>query len=180
MLGQPVDGKGEVTTDVRHSIHRSAPAYVDLDTTRAIFETGIKVVDSCSPYLSVVGRLACLVAPVLGRRSSLWSCSTISRRPIPGYLCSEVVIILSHIPLEVANIPFVNREPLPHEEQREPASGDFGNISHIGNSGNSCHIWHQWHHGLNRDGSVSGLSPVCEGSGGDRFGVDHDVIGVQL
>jgi len=50
VLGQPVDGKGEVTTEVRHSIHRSAPAYVDLDTTRAIFETGIKVVDSCSPY----------------------------------------------------------------------------------------------------------------------------------
>jgi F-type H+-transporting ATPase subunit beta len=50
VLGQPVDGRGEVTTEVRHSIHRSAPAYVDLDTTRAIFETGIKVVDSCSPY----------------------------------------------------------------------------------------------------------------------------------
>ena len=34
-----MDGRGEVTTEVRHSIHRSAPAYVDLDTTRAIFET---------------------------------------------------------------------------------------------------------------------------------------------
>ena len=73
VLGQPVDGKGEVTTEVRHSIHRSAPAYVDLDTTRAIFETGIKVVDSCGPYLSVVGRLACLVAPGLVRRSSSWN-----------------------------------------------------------------------------------------------------------
>ena len=73
VLGQPVDGKGEVTTEVRHSIHRSAPAYVALDTTRAIFETGIKVVDSCGPYLSVVGRLACLVAPGLVRRSSSWN-----------------------------------------------------------------------------------------------------------
>jgi F0F1-type ATP synthase beta subunit len=27
VLGEPVDGKGEVTTDMRHSIHRSARAY---------------------------------------------------------------------------------------------------------------------------------------------------------
>ena len=50
LFGVPVDGRGEVTTELRHSIHRPSPAYVDLDTTRAIFETGIKVVDSCSPY----------------------------------------------------------------------------------------------------------------------------------
>ena len=31
-------------------IHRPAPAYVDLDTTRTIFETGIKVVDGCATY----------------------------------------------------------------------------------------------------------------------------------
>ena len=50
VLGHPVDGMGDVTTELRHSIHRPSPAYVDLDTTRAIFETGIKVVDSCGPY----------------------------------------------------------------------------------------------------------------------------------
>lgn len=73
VLGQPVDGMGEVTTEVRHSIHRSAPAYVDLDTTRAIFETGIKVVDSCSPYVSEVVRSACSEVQVLARRCSLWN-----------------------------------------------------------------------------------------------------------
>jgi F-type H+-transporting ATPase subunit beta len=73
VLGEPVDGKGEVTTDMRHSIHRSAPAYVDLDTTRAIFETGIKVVDSCGPYLSVVVRSVYSVAQVLARRCSSWN-----------------------------------------------------------------------------------------------------------
>lgn len=50
VLGEPVDGRGEVTSEVRRAIHRPAPSYVDLDTTRAIFETGIKVVDGCAPY----------------------------------------------------------------------------------------------------------------------------------
>lgn len=50
VLGEPVDGKGEVTSEVRRAIHRPAPSYVDLYTTRAIFETGIKVVDGCAPY----------------------------------------------------------------------------------------------------------------------------------
>jgi F-type H+-transporting ATPase subunit beta len=31
-------------------IHRKAPAFVDLDTKLAIFETGIKVVDLLAPY----------------------------------------------------------------------------------------------------------------------------------
>lgn len=44
-LGAPVDGKGDVTSEVRRAIHRPAPSYVDLDTTRAIFETGITGVD---------------------------------------------------------------------------------------------------------------------------------------
>ena len=50
VLGEPVDGKGDVSTEVRRAIHRPAPSYVDLETTRAIFETGIKVVDGCAPY----------------------------------------------------------------------------------------------------------------------------------
>jgi hypothetical protein len=39
LVSRVAEDWGEVTTEVRHSIHRSAPAYVDLDTTRAIFET---------------------------------------------------------------------------------------------------------------------------------------------
>ena len=62
VLGEPVDGKGPVVGDgpildsrmlptvKRRSIHRSAPSFIELDTKRAIFETGIKVVDGCAPY----------------------------------------------------------------------------------------------------------------------------------
>ena len=45
VLGEPVDGKGPVKSEMRRPIHRSAPAFIELDTSRAIFETGIKVVD---------------------------------------------------------------------------------------------------------------------------------------
>ena len=50
VLGEVVDNGEEVTTDIRRPIHRSSPAYVDLDTSRSIFETGIKVVDGWAPY----------------------------------------------------------------------------------------------------------------------------------
>ena len=50
VLGEPVDGKGPVKSDLRRAIHRLPPAYIELDTSRAIFETGIKVVDGCAPY----------------------------------------------------------------------------------------------------------------------------------
>ncbi len=38
-------GMGTLTASARLGIHRDAPPYVSLDTTRAIFESGIKVVD---------------------------------------------------------------------------------------------------------------------------------------
>lgn len=44
-LGEPVDDRVEVNRDICRSIHRSPPAYLDLDTHSQIFETGIKVVD---------------------------------------------------------------------------------------------------------------------------------------
>ena len=50
VLGEPVDGKGPVTSGLRKPIHRSAPSFIELDTSRAIFESGIKVVDGCAPY----------------------------------------------------------------------------------------------------------------------------------
>jgi F-type H+-transporting ATPase subunit beta len=40
----------EVNAEQRLPIHRKAPAFVDLDTKLAIFETGIKVVDLLAPY----------------------------------------------------------------------------------------------------------------------------------
>nr|YP_009519039.1 ATP synthase CF1 subunit beta [Callipsygma wilsonis]AYC64987.1 ATP synthase CF1 subunit beta [Callipsygma wilsonis] len=50
VIGEPVDDCGPVDTSKLSPIHRSAPAFIDLDTTLTIFETGIKVVDLLAPY----------------------------------------------------------------------------------------------------------------------------------
>jgi F-type H+/Na+-transporting ATPase subunit beta len=50
VVGEPVDGLEETAHEDSRPIHRSAPAFVDLDTKLAIFETGIKVVDLLAPY----------------------------------------------------------------------------------------------------------------------------------
>ena len=50
VLGEPVDSFGKVATDTSLPIHRSAPAFTQLETQPSIFETGIKVVDLLAPY----------------------------------------------------------------------------------------------------------------------------------
>jgi F-type H+/Na+-transporting ATPase subunit beta len=50
LLGEPIDGAGEVEHDDRWPIHRKAPSVENLTPTREIFETGIKVVDLLAPY----------------------------------------------------------------------------------------------------------------------------------
>ena len=50
VLGEPIDNIGSVNASENLPIHRSAPAFVELDTKLAIFETGIKVVDLLAPY----------------------------------------------------------------------------------------------------------------------------------
>ncbi|KAF8762066.1 hypothetical protein HU200_009827 [Digitaria exilis] len=50
VLGEPIDNLGPVDTTATFPIHRSAPAFIELDTKLSIFETGIKVVDLLSPY----------------------------------------------------------------------------------------------------------------------------------
>jgi F-type H+-transporting ATPase subunit beta len=50
VLGEPVDDLGPVNAKDQLTIHRPAPAFVDLDTKLSIFETGIKVVDLLAPY----------------------------------------------------------------------------------------------------------------------------------
>ena len=50
ILGEPVDELGEVDRTNTSPIHRSAPLFTELETTPAIFETGIKVVDLLAPY----------------------------------------------------------------------------------------------------------------------------------
>ena len=51
VLGEPVDEFSEMSsTGETLPIHRSAPAFTDLETKPAVFETGIKVVDLLAPY----------------------------------------------------------------------------------------------------------------------------------
>ena len=50
VLGNTIDGKGDVGTDKRYPIHRSPPRHEDLATSTEILVTGIKVVDLMEPY----------------------------------------------------------------------------------------------------------------------------------
>lgn len=50
VLGEPVDGLGEVTADTYYPIHRSAPPFSEQSTRVEVFETGLKVVDLIAPF----------------------------------------------------------------------------------------------------------------------------------
>ena len=50
VLGNTIDGKGDVGTDKKYPIHRSAPKHEHLSTSTEILITGIKVVDLMEPY----------------------------------------------------------------------------------------------------------------------------------
>ena len=50
VLGNVIDGKGDVKTEKKNPIHRPAPKHEDLATSTEILVTGIKVVDLMEPY----------------------------------------------------------------------------------------------------------------------------------
>ena len=50
VLGEPIDDRGPVTTDTHFPIHRHAPEFDELSTSREMFETGTKVIDLLEPY----------------------------------------------------------------------------------------------------------------------------------
>jgi F-type H+-transporting ATPase subunit beta len=50
VLGEPVDELGSCDAPSGLPIHRASPAFTELETKPAIFETGIKVVDILAPY----------------------------------------------------------------------------------------------------------------------------------
>ena len=50
VIGETIDEKGEVETELRAAIHRAAPPFEEQDTSAHIFETGIKVIDLIAPY----------------------------------------------------------------------------------------------------------------------------------
>ena len=51
VLGEPIDGKGPIVSDMRYPIHRPAPALVDQSTKTEQLETGIKVIDLLVPFV---------------------------------------------------------------------------------------------------------------------------------
>ncbi len=50
VLGQPVDGKGEIVSNEHYPIHRLAPSFEDQSTEVEVFETGIKSIDLVAPF----------------------------------------------------------------------------------------------------------------------------------
>ena len=51
VLGEPIDGKGDVNASEQWEIHRSAPSFEEQSPAVEILETGIKVIDLLEPYV---------------------------------------------------------------------------------------------------------------------------------
>ncbi len=50
VVGEPIDGKGEVRAEKRLPIHREPPSFTEVRPSTEVLETGIKVVDLLAPY----------------------------------------------------------------------------------------------------------------------------------
>ena len=50
VLGNPIDERGPVTSELHASIHRKAPVYDELSPSQELLETGIKVIDLVCPF----------------------------------------------------------------------------------------------------------------------------------
>ena len=50
VIGEPIDERGPVNSDITGPIHAKAPDFVDQSTEAAILVTGIKVIDLLAPY----------------------------------------------------------------------------------------------------------------------------------
>ncbi len=50
VTGDEIDGKPKIVTKMKSQIHRPAPLFDTLTTTREMFETGIKVIDLIQPF----------------------------------------------------------------------------------------------------------------------------------
>ena len=51
VIGDPIDGKGEIECDEFRPIHRDAPDFASQSTESEILITGIKVIDLLAPYV---------------------------------------------------------------------------------------------------------------------------------
>lgn len=50
VIGNPIDGLGQVSREKTYEIHREAPKFENLTTQKEILYTGIKVIDLIEPY----------------------------------------------------------------------------------------------------------------------------------
>ncbi len=50
VVGKPVDGLGDISHDNMLPIHRSAPGFIEQDTSVTVLETGVKVIDLLVPF----------------------------------------------------------------------------------------------------------------------------------
>jgi F-type H+-transporting ATPase subunit beta len=50
VIGEPIDGLGDIQTDTYYPIHRPSPKLEDLETSSEMLETGIKVIDLIQPF----------------------------------------------------------------------------------------------------------------------------------
>src|SRR6202045_966184 len=50
VIGEPIDGKGKIESDVRLPIHRPAPPVSEQATDTEVLETGIKVIDLVTTF----------------------------------------------------------------------------------------------------------------------------------
>ncbi|MDR1303174.1 MAG: F0F1 ATP synthase subunit beta, partial [Puniceicoccales bacterium] len=51
VMGDPIDGRGEVQCETKLPIHRTAPTLLDQNISAEILETGIKVIDLICPFI---------------------------------------------------------------------------------------------------------------------------------
>ena len=51
VIGQPIDGMNTLNQENTYPIHRAAPKYEELSTSKEMLATGIKVIDLLEPYL---------------------------------------------------------------------------------------------------------------------------------
>ncbi len=51
VIGKPIDGMADLTTEGAYPIHREAPKFDELTTKKEMLSTGIKVIDLLEPYL---------------------------------------------------------------------------------------------------------------------------------
>ena len=50
VLGNPIDGKGEIGGQEYYPIHRPAPSFAEQTTRVEVFETGLKVIDLIATF----------------------------------------------------------------------------------------------------------------------------------